>query len=234
MTELVPIEDYLFRYDRGSFWMGAYGWKTMPLPFNRFGRYVLDRVFRTRNMYAMMHHSGQSQRFIIQDLAIPMTKAESFVNFLSNDINIWPLWLCPIKGNSPAPMHKPKDYTPPPQDNMLLNIGLWGIPNTPAGKPIHYSRRNFSSFIELNRLIESKVLENNGLKWLYAHNYYEEDEFWNVYDKAKYDALRGKWRAEKLPSVCDKVRREGREWKPVNFPKAVLLSCVGGSYLLGK
>ncbi len=33
-TELIPIKDYLFRYDRSAFWMGAYGWRLVPVPFN--------------------------------------------------------------------------------------------------------------------------------------------------------------------------------------------------------
>jgi delta24-sterol reductase len=64
-TELIPIKDYLFRYDRGAFWMGAYGWDVIPLPFNQFGRRLLDSLFKTRTMYSIMHHSGQSQRFVV-------------------------------------------------------------------------------------------------------------------------------------------------------------------------
>lgn len=56
MKELVPVFDYLFRYDRGAFWMGCYGWDSAPIPFNRFTRRILDSVFRTRTMYKIVSH----------------------------------------------------------------------------------------------------------------------------------------------------------------------------------
>ncbi len=34
--EIIPIKDYLFRYDRGGFWMGKYGFNFLKVPFNRF------------------------------------------------------------------------------------------------------------------------------------------------------------------------------------------------------
>lgn len=67
VVELVPVMDYLFRYDRGAFWMGSYGWPWWL--FNRVGRALLDPLFRTRALYRLMHFSGRGPRFIVQDLA---------------------------------------------------------------------------------------------------------------------------------------------------------------------
>jgi delta24-sterol reductase len=242
MTERIPIYDYFFRYDRGSFWMGAYGWKTIPLPFNRFGRWCLDRLFRTRTMYTLMHHSGQSQRFIVQDLAIPAEKAEQFLDYVNVELQIFPLWLCPIKGGSKVSLHTAKTYSPPTFDSTtadgfvgtnpgLINIGVWGIPNLGATR---YSSRNFHEFIALNRDIERVVREVGGLKWLYAHNYYTEDEFWQVYDREMYEELRKKFRAEGLPSLWDKVRRDREDWRPVQIGGAILKTVLGTDYLVGR
>lgn len=44
------------------------------------------------------------------------------------------------------------------------------------------------------------------MKWLYAQTYYTEAEFWAIYDRAWYDALRVKYHATTLPSVYDKVK----------------------------
>lgn len=214
--------------------MGAYGWNMMPLPFNQFGRKMLDPLFRTRKMYAIMHHSGQSQRFVVQDLAIPIEKGEEFVHFLTDEIRISPLWLCPIRGNSPAPLHTAKDYTSEEEKlkSTILNIGLWGIPYRPNGTPIYYGRNNFDKFIALNQRIEAKVLELDGLKWLYAHNYNSEDQFWESYDKEAYKKLRTKWHAEKLPSIWDKVKRDDREWKPTNVIRGMWMGLMGKEYLV--
>jgi delta24-sterol reductase len=242
MEELIPIYDYFFRYDRGSFWMGAYGWKTIPLPFNRFGRWCLDRLFKTRTMYKLLHHSGQSQRFVVQDLAIPTEKAKSFLEYVDEDLQIFPLWLCPIKGGSKAALHTSKTYSPPTIDSStpsgvvritpdLINIGVWGIPNLGAKV---FSSRNFHEFIALNRDIEHVVREMGGLKWLYAHNYYTEDEFWQVYDRESYKVLRKKFGAEGLPSLWDKVRRERENWRPIHIGRAILKTALGVDYLVGR
>ena len=52
--------------------------------------------------------------------------------------------------------------------------------------------------------------ELGGLKWLYSRVFYTEDEWWQVYDKQKYDALRLKFSATSLPSIWDKVKDRGR------------------------
>jgi delta24-sterol reductase len=41
-------------------------------------------------------------------------------------------------------------------------------------------------------------------KCLYAHAYYTEEEFWDIYDEGKYKGLRTKYHAESLPSVYGK------------------------------
>jgi hypothetical protein len=78
---------------------------------------------------------------------------------------------------------------------MLLNFGVWGP--GPSG---------IDKFVQVNRSLEQKVHELNGQKWLYAHAYYREDEFWQIYDRKEYDALRAKYNVAYLPSVYDKVR----------------------------
>lgn len=44
------------------------------------------------------------------------------------------------------------------------------------------------------------------MKWLYAHTYYTEEEFWDIYDRKWYDDLRVKYHATTLPSVYEKVK----------------------------
>ena len=77
MTDTILLEDYLFRYDRGSFWMGAY----FPLFYfkflnNRFTRWLFNSYLQTRFLFQSMHISNRSQKIITQDLVLPSTKAE--------------------------------------------------------------------------------------------------------------------------------------------------------------
>ena len=66
--------------------------------------------------------------------------------------------------------------------------------------------QNPSAFKEKNREIERIVHRLGGIKWLYSRNYYNENEFWSVYPRAEYDALRVKYNAQYLASVYDKIR----------------------------
>lgn len=203
-TEAIPLVDYLFRYDRGAFWGGAHAFKYFLTPFNRLTRWALDYFMHTRVMYHALHESHIANRTIIQDLGIPISNAEEFISFIDSTFAYYPLWLCPIKPsqllshtspqNQLFSMTNPMDRDP---DEFLLNVGVWGMGSTDRGE-----------FISQNRLIEQKVSELSGLKCLYAHAYYTEDEFWGIYDRKAYEALREKYNATTLPTIYDKVKTE--------------------------
>ncbi|KAL9119281.1 MAG: hypothetical protein Q9187_004166 [Circinaria calcarea] len=196
-TEAIPLAEYLFRYDRGGFWVGASAFDYFKMPFNDLTRWWLDDFLHTRMMYTALHASGQSKEYVVQDLALPYATAEQFVDYTDRAFGIYPLWLCPLR-QSPLPTLHPHSYqteadgrTPIP----LLNIGLWGF-----GPP------RLDDFVKANRDLEHKLRELGGMKWLYAHTYYTEEEFWEIYNREWYDALREKYDATSLPSVYEKVK----------------------------
>ena len=196
-TKLIPLAEYLFRYDRGGFWVGALAFDYFKMPFNKFTRWWLDDFLHTRMMYTALHASGQSKKCIIQDLTLPYSTAERFIEHTDRAFGIWPLWLCPLR-QSPRPTIHP--HLKAPESNTLssepmLNVGLYGWGPTQPDE-----------FESANRELERTVRELGGMKWLYAQTYYSEEEFWEIYDRKWYDALREKYDATLLPSVYDKVR----------------------------
>jgi len=44
-----------------------------------------------------------------------------------------------------------------------------------------------------NRLIERKVRELGGIKSLYSDSYFAEDEFWQIYNRPAYAALKERY-----------------------------------------
>jgi Delta24-sterol reductase len=192
-VEYVPVIDYLFRYDRGGFWVGKFAFDYFHLPFCFLLRYVLDQFLHTRVMYHSLHASGLAEKYIIQDVAIPMPAAAAFLKSVNEEFNIYPLWLCPLKFGRMGLKHK---HMNPEAHPVLLNVGIWS-----PGPEDAKARES------ANRSIEAKVMEMDGTKWLYAQTYYTEDEFWNIYEKAPYDALREKYRATHLPDVYAKVKK---------------------------
>ncbi|KFY16697.1 hypothetical protein V492_01154 [Pseudogymnoascus sp. VKM F-4246] len=198
VTEIVPLVDYLFRYDRGGFWVGMYAFKYFITPFNRITRGVLDRFMHTRVMYHALHKSGLSKQYIIQDVAVPYPAADEFVDWLDGNMGIYPLWLCPLKQHGQrkdSPHGLLAEGLKADAPEYLLNFGVWGP--GPA---------NPREFVDINRRLEQKVNSLGGKKWLYAHAYYTEDEFWNIFNRKEYDALRSKYGALYLPSIYDKVK----------------------------
>ncbi len=197
-SEAIPLAEYLFRYDRGGFWVGASAFDYFKFPFNKFTRRWLDDFLHTRMMYTALHASGQSKKYVVQDLALPYSSAEQFVDYTAEEFGIWPLWLCPLKQSKLPTMHPHYSLNPAFQTEDLepmLNIGLWG-----------YGPQDHSEFLAKNRALEHKLQELGGMKWLYAHTYYSESEFWSQFDRKWYEDLRSKYKATGLPSVYEKVK----------------------------
>ncbi|KAK3076274.1 hypothetical protein LTS18_013450, partial [Coniosporium uncinatum] len=72
----------------------------------------------------------------------------------------------------------------------------------------------------LNRRIEDKLTELGGFKWLYSQTFYSEQQFWQLYDRPAYEALRTKYGATGLPDAWTKVKtdedgeeRVAQSWK---------------------
>ena len=85
-------------------------------------------------------------------------------------------------------------------EGAYISVGVWG--------PYPSSE---TEYVRVNRELESKSTELGGLKWLYSRVFYTEDEWWDIYDKEKYDALREKFHATSLPSIWDKVKDRKRK-----------------------
>jgi delta24-sterol reductase len=197
VTEYVPICEYLFRYDRGGFWVGAEAFKYFGfVPFNRLMRWFLDDFMHTRMLYRALHGSNMQTGQMVQDLSLPYSTAEKFIEYTSQELGIWPLWLCPLRAMNPPTFH-PTTSLPGPDDSPkpMLNIGLWGA-----------ASMDMDTFVKQNRKLESKLTELGGRKVLYSQTYYTEQEFWALYDRKAYDELRTRYEATTLPTVHEKVK----------------------------
>jgi len=197
-TEAIPIAEYLFRYDRGGFWVGRSAFSYFYFPFNRFTRWFLDDFLHTRMLYRALHASKTAISYVVQDCALPYKTACQFVEYTDEEFGIYPLWLCPLRQTGCTTTFHPRSSLPPAEEmapQQMLNIGLWG-----------FGPKEHSVYISANRALERKLLQLGGMKWLYAQTYYDESEFWKIYQRDWYDKLRTKYHASYLPNVWQKVR----------------------------
>lgn len=208
-SEAVPITDYLFRYDRGGFWVGRFAFEMFKVPYTRFMRWLLNPILHTRKLYQALQESGASQQHVVQDLVLPADTFVDFSSFIDEKLNTYPLWLCPMRVDTSSPFQLNNIAT-----DSIINVGVWGA-NIP----------NYDEFINANRMIEKKVLDLGGKKWSYAHSYFTEKEFWSMYDKKHYDTIRAKYHATALPTIYDKITVKQRH--PIQKKKAVMKTLFG-------
>ncbi|KAF2870517.1 24-dehydrocholesterol reductase-like protein precursor [Massariosphaeria phaeospora] len=221
-TEIVPIESYLFRYDRGAFWTAESFFDYWKIPSNKFTRTIANPLLKTRAVYRGMHACGGPEESIVQDLMLPIKSSVKFVEYVKNELDIWPLWVCPIRRKGEAwgspfwKIKKQKEIEKKSHSELThsageltINFGVWGG-----------MFEDPKEFRKVNRRMEEVLRELHGMKVLYAYSFYTEDEFWNLYDKQHYEAMRRKWGAEALPSVWDKIKR--KEAKPIDIHPAIL------------
>lgn len=188
-AETMAYEDYVFRYDRGAFWIGP----------SKLGRSFVSRLlfggFATAsNLYDLRRDKqrlspGPSRR-LVQDCIVPAGRELELVRFLrgaTSDL----LWLLPIEsrianlfGLAPG---------------RWLNVGI-------------YVRLDASpeEALDFNRALERDVHRLGGVKTLHAEVFSSADELAEVYDLAAYDALRRSVGAEgAFPHLFTKLGVEG-------------------------
>lgn len=194
--DYIPLADYLFRYDRGGFWVGNEAFRYFGIvPFTRATRWFLNDFMHTRMLYRALHGSKASFGYMVQDLSLPYPHAAEFIDYTAEELGIWPLWLCPLRETDPPTFH-PYTRLPGPDDSLkpMLNIGLWGR-----------ASNDVKTFVQQNQRLERRLEELGGRKVLYSHAYYTEKEFWDIYDRGWYDELRERFSATSLPTVYEKV-----------------------------
>lgn len=223
LEELIFTEDYLFRHDRGAFWMGAYGgnFKLLSRYYleNRLGlkifkklnreknaklkptttlfRYLLGWWMTSRKLYRMLHKDSENwfkDNFIIQDYYVPFDNTQEFLECVINETGIFPIWLCPVLGTE-----KPQFFSPHYQPNMknkaklYIDVGIYGMPN---------SSKELKG---LNRLLDNSAKNLEARKMLYSFNYYTENEFFEIYSRQDYLNLRKKYHADVWVDLFNKL-----------------------------
>ncbi len=188
-VEYTQLYDYLFRYDRGAFWMGKWAIEWMWIPFSKRVRSMLDMFMHTRKLYDGLHAMNIMNQFFIQDAYVDDMGVQALLDFNSKELNIFPLWICPMKSTQANQYFSPQ-YSG--TGGMLYDVGIYG-------------KHNKKDAREINRAFEKLVHELDGRKMLYAENFYTESEFWDIYNIEKYDELRKTYRAETFTSMYEKI-----------------------------
>jgi delta24-sterol reductase len=160
-----------------------------------FFRLLFGWALSSKNLYSLWHRVPNQiaeNLFLIHDLYTPVTQAECALSRFMALTEIFPIWLCPIKG-TPTPQF----LSPHFGNSNFLNIGLYGIPRTDLSLP------------QLSAQLERELLTYGGKKMLYSFTYYDRESFANIYSEIKYTALRKAFFAENaFPTLYNKVVKQ--------------------------
>lgn len=162
---------YFFRYDRGV---------TNPTPKNALARLLLGKVLSSDRVLRLAKALRrvvlpQDRPDVTLDMFIPLSRLSAFMSWYREAVDFFPLWVVPYRRVrdyewlSPAVLEGV-------DDELFVDIAIYGCKQPPG--------RNYYREIEL------ALPRVNGVKSLISYNYYDEDEFWRIFDRSNYLAVK--------------------------------------------
>ncbi|KAL4656040.1 delta(24)-sterol reductase-like [Arapaima gigas] len=199
-VEYIPLRHYYHRHTRSIFWELQV---TDIIPFGNnpvfrylFGWMVPPKISLLKLTQGETIRKLYEQHHVVQDMLIPMKHLESAISRFHQDIQVYPLWLCPfVLPSQPGMVHPKGD-----EDELYVDIGAYGEP-----KVKHFQARAST------RQLEKFVREVHGFQMLYADVYLDRQEFWEMFDGSLYHKLREELDCKlAFPEVYDKICKSAR------------------------
>ena len=168
--DYLKTEDYFFRYNKGV---------TNVRPKSLVGRIFFGKIVNSTNTLKIANKFKEiipeKSIPVTVDTFIPYSSIDEFMDWYIKEINHFPLWCVPYKI-----VHKYEwlsdDFIKKTKDELFLDIALYGLHRR---NPKHYYR-----------LIEEELMDIHAVKTLISSNYYSEDEFWSIWNKENYTAVK--------------------------------------------
>jgi len=168
--DYLTTPDYFFRYDRGV---------TNVRPSSWLGRLLFGKLMtssRWLKLGAKLHWAlSKTKPTVTLDTFIPFSKIDAFMSWYERELDFFPLWVVPYRR-----VHDYEwlvdEFWQTLDDDLFLDVAIYGMKQT--------GERN------THRVIEEKLRELGGIKTLISHNYYPEAEFWQIFNRPNYDAVK--------------------------------------------
>jgi FAD/FMN-containing dehydrogenase len=168
--DYLATADYFFRYDRGV---------TNVRPSSFIGRLLFGKFLTSTQWLKIgrrFHWLLKRERpTVTVDVFVPVSKVAEFMAWWEREFGFFPLWCVPYKRVHDYEWLADSFYAGL-KDDMFLDLAIYGMRQ--------HGHRN------AHRMIEQKLRELGGIKTLISHNYYTEDEFWQLFNKRNYDAAK--------------------------------------------
>lgn len=177
--DYLKIYDYFFRYDADCHWLSRKipGLETLP------GRLLFGKAFLSSTRLLKLSNKltpfiqGKGRPDVVLDCFIPSSRFGNFYEFYQKRFNYYPLWIVPYRITQPYAFLA-DDYAQGIADDLFIDCAIYGKPNNEPD-------------VDYYQLLEEKLFELNGIKALIASNSYTEDRFWSIYNRDRYQRVKG-------------------------------------------
>jgi hypothetical protein len=176
---LPPHLNYFFRYDADCHWITRnYGLEN-PLLRTILGKFFLGskNIIQMANRFSFFFVNKERPDIVV-DVFIPISRASEFFNWYLEWYNYFPLWVVPYRYFPHYPWVNPQ-HLEGMEDELLIDFAIYGFKQPVNG-------------INYYKILEEKVAKLRGFKALISHNYYREEDFWNILNRENYNSVKQK------------------------------------------
>jgi delta24-sterol reductase len=205
--DLIPSYQYMFRHQRGLFWIAGVVADLKIFTRTRWGRALVDRQAEARvratGFRANMPVELIERCVVNQDMGMRMSRLAEGIEYVQKHLGVYPLWNCAA---GPGGLDLP--FALPPRryerKEMIVDIGIYGEPTVR-----HF--RNLDAIAALQKFADAPSLW--GVCYLTA------EELRETYDFGAYEAAQRKYHAiEAFVPLTEKMRfmrRSGAKEGPI-------------------
>ncbi len=168
--DYLRTSDYFFRYDKGV---------THVTPSSFLGRLFLGKFVNSTRVLQL----AKLLRRVLPERAIPVTldtfipfsKMTEFFAWYKREVDFFPLWCVPYKRVRTYEWID-AEFVKKAPDDLYLDIAIYGLRRSDG--------KNYYA------MFERELMQIGGLKTLITPNFYSEEDFWKVWNRPNYEAVK--------------------------------------------
>jgi FAD/FMN-containing dehydrogenase len=169
--DYLRTKDYFFRYNQGV---------TNVHPKSFLGRLLFGKFLGSTEILAIAEKLrwlflNDDRPMVTVDTFVGFSRLKEFLEWYEREFRHFPLWVVPYR--------RVRDYEwlsdgfwKGVQDELMIDIAIYGM-----------KQRGTTNYY---RLMEEKLKELNGAKTLISYNYYQEDEFWEIFNRENFASVK--------------------------------------------
>ena len=170
--DYLKTPDYFFRYNQGV---------TNVRPRSFIGRLLFGKFFGSTEILKVAEKLrwlflNDDRPPITVDTFLPFSRLKEFLEWYAKDFQHFPLWCVPYRRVHDYEWLTDDFWKGVKDDELMIDIAIYGM-----------KQRGTTNYY---RLMEEKLKELNGVKTLISYNYYKEDEFWEIFHRENFEAVK--------------------------------------------